>query len=106
MEVRVHREVWEEFARLPEADARAVRHALAKLELLGIGLGFPHSSAVRGADRLRELRPKGGRCRWRALYRQIGQVMWVGAIGPEAAVDRLGFARAIKQAEERLKGLE
>jgi hypothetical protein len=40
------------------------------------------------------------------LYRQIGQMMWVGAVGPEAEIDRLGFARAIRNAERRLASLE
>jgi DNA-binding XRE family transcriptional regulator len=51
---------------------------------LGPRLPYPHSSAVKGADRLRELRPRGGRSPWRAFYRQIGEEFVVAAIGPEA----------------------
>jgi hypothetical protein len=47
----------------------ALINAEAKLAALGPGLPYPHSSAVQGADRLRELRPRGGRSPWRALYR-------------------------------------
>jgi ribosome-binding protein aMBF1 (putative translation factor) len=62
----------------------ALINADAKLEALGPQLPYPHSSAVAGADRLRELRPRGGRSAWRALYRQVGQKFVVAAIAPEA----------------------
>lgn len=91
---------------LPRRERAAVTAAIGKLAARAVTLGFPNSSAVRGADRLRELRPRAGRSRWRVLYRQIGQVMWVGAVGPEANLDRLGFARAIRDAERRLGDLE
>ena len=106
MEVEYHPEAKAELLRLPEREREAVREAVRKLRALGPTLGFPHSSAIRGADRLRELRPRAGRSRWRGFYRQIGQVMWVGAIGPEAEIDRLGFERAIRSAERRLATLE
>jgi hypothetical protein len=106
VEVELHPEARAELATLPEREQGAVREAIVKLRALGPALGFPHSSAVRGADRLRELRPRAGRSRWRAFYRQIGQVMWVGAIGPDAGVDRLGFARAVRSATRRLGEIE
>lgn len=55
---------------------------------------------------LRELRPRGGRCRWRAFYRQIGDVFVVAAVGPEAMVDKRGFAKACQIAVERLALVE
>ena len=58
-------------ALVPKGKA-ALINAEAKLAVLGPSLPFPHSSAVQGADRLRELRPRGGRSPWRALYRQVG----------------------------------
>jgi hypothetical protein len=106
VEVRLVAEAQAELAALPVAEAEAIRHSFRKLGDAGARLGFPHTSSVRGADRLRELRPRAGRSRWRAFYRQVGTVMWVGAIGPEATVDRLGFARAIRSAERRLRTLE
>jgi hypothetical protein len=106
VEVEFHPEAQEELLALPEREQAAIKGAIAKLVARGPALGFPYSSAVRGADRLRELRPRAGRSRWRALYRQIGQMMWVGAVGPEAEIDRLGFARAIRNAERRLASLE
>jgi len=44
---------------LPPAEDAALINANRKLEALGPGLPFPHSSAVQAADRLRELRPRG-----------------------------------------------
>jgi hypothetical protein len=54
---------------------------------IGPLLGYPHTSAVRGAPALRELRPRAGRSAYRALYRQIGEVFVVAAVGPEAQSD-------------------
>lgn len=84
----------------------ALINAEAKLAALGPGLPYPHSSAVQGADRLRELRPRGGRSPWRALYRQIGGEFIVAAIGPEAQSDSRGFAAACRRAEARLAEME
>lgn len=81
-------------------------NADAKLEALGPQLPYPHGSAVTGADRLRELRPRGGRSPWRALYRQVGQGFVVAAIAPEAEVDPPGFIAACRRAEARLAKLE
>ncbi len=61
---------------------------------------------MRGADRLRELRPRGGRSPWRAFYRQVGDEFVVAAVGPEAEVDQLGFAAACRRAKARLAEME
>jgi hypothetical protein len=84
----------------------ALINAEAKLAALGPSLPYPHSSAVQGADRLRELRPRGGRSPWRALYRQIGGEFIVAAVGPEAQVDARGFAAVCRRAEARLAEIE
>jgi hypothetical protein len=91
--------------RLPPGEAVAVQHAIEKLEVVGDLLRFPHQSKVQGAD-LRELRPRGGRSPWRALYRRVGDLLVVAAIAPEALVDRQGFQRAIQTAERRLGELD
>lgn len=83
-----------------------MQHAFEKLEAVGERLGHPHSSAVKGAEGLRELRPRGGRSPWRAFYRRIEDVMVVAGIGPEAEVDKRGFGRAVKEATDRLSNLE
>ena len=84
----------------------ALINAEAKLAALGPRLPYPHSSAVQGADRLRELRPRGGRSPWRALYRQVGDEFVIAAISPEARVDPAAFAGACNRAETRLARLE
>lgn len=84
----------------------AIANAEAKLAALGPGLPYPHSSVVRGAERLRELRPRGGRSPWRALYRQIGDEFVVGAVGPEVQADPPGFTSACRRAEARLAQFE
>ena len=96
-----------ELAAIPPNEQAAIRAAVEKLELLGNRLSAPHSSAVRGAGAtLRELRPRTGRSPWRAFYRRIGDVMVIGAIGPEAIVNPRGFRRAVSAAVERLAAIE
>jgi hypothetical protein len=91
---------------LPKGERSALINADAKLGAYGPQLGYPHTSAVRGAESLRELRPRAGRSAWRALYRQVGQVFVVAAVGPEAQVDPRGFDRAVRRALERLAKVE
>lgn len=96
-----------ELAALPRTEQISIGRAAMKLETLGSKLSFPHQSAVRGTTGLRELRPKGGRSPWRAFYRQITQeVFKIGAVGPEYLVNRKGFARSVRLAEERLGEFE
>lgn len=106
MEVLFHPEAEGELDRLPTNEKAAMDHAIEKLEALGARLPYPHCSAVRDADRLRELRPRSGRSPWRALYRQVKTVMVIGAIAPEAKSNRRGFAKAVRRAESRLAELE
>ena len=63
---------------------------------------FSVSSAVKGADGLRELRPRAGRSPWRAFYRYVGDVMVIGACGPEAGADPRAFQAAVQRATDRL----
>jgi hypothetical protein len=91
---------------LPKVERNALIHAVEKLEAFGPRLGYPHTSAVRGAVALRELRPRAGRSPWRALYRQVGAVFVIAAVGPEAESDHRGFERATRQAVARLAELE
>jgi hypothetical protein len=84
----------------------AVAHARDKLVALGERLPFPHQSAVQGSPPLRELRPQAGRCRWRAIYAQIGAGFVILAVGPEAQVDIQGFKRAVREAAGRLGEIE
>ena len=97
----------QELARLPRQERVAMVNAVLKLEAVGPSLGHPHSSDVRGADRLRELRPRGGRSPWRGLYRRVAVDAFVlAAIAPEAQVDHRRFDRAVAHATARLNELE
>lgn len=91
---------------LPPAETAALINADRKLQALGPQLPYPHASAVKGADRLRELRPRGGRSPWRALYRQLGDAFVVAAVAPEAQVDGRKFDAACRAAERRLAQIE
>jgi len=95
-----------ELGQLPATERVAILNAAKKLEALGPDLGYPHSSAVRDADRVRELRPRGGRSPCRAFYRRHGDVFVVAAVGPEAEADPRRFKRAVAATEERLEGVE
>jgi hypothetical protein len=100
--VLVHPDAEEELNGLPTGERFAVDTAMDKLRAIGAGLTYPHSSNVQIADNLRELRPRQGRCRWRAFYRQIGDAFVIGAVGPEADVDPRGFRNSVMAAEKRL----
>jgi hypothetical protein len=100
-------------AYFPEAEAElnalsirersALLAAIEKLQSFGDRLPYPHTSAVQGARAtLRELRPRAGRSQWRAFYRRVGNVIVIGAIGPEARANPKGFQRAVEAALERL----
>jgi phage-related protein len=82
---------------LPKTERAALINADAKLGAFGPLLDYPHTSAVRGAEGLRELRPRAGRSTWRALYRRVGEVYVVAAVGPEAESDPRGFQRAVRR---------
>jgi hypothetical protein len=105
-QVRFHPEARKEERELAAWEKLAMANAIDKLRTLGPALPYPRSSDVRGADRLRELRPRAGRSPWRALYRRVGDVMVIAAIAPEAQVDPRGFDRAADAAERRLSQLE
>jgi len=99
------REAWDELQDLPTSEYEAMLHAVDKLEAVGVRLGYPHSSAVKGAAGLRELRPRGGRSPWRAFYGRMGKPFVIAAIGPEAKVDPQRFKRSTQAAAKRLAAL-
>ena len=104
--VSLHPRAEAELRRIPVAERVAVLNAAQKLEALGPDRGYPHSSAVCDADRIRELRPRAGRSPWRGFYRRLGNVFVLAAIGPEAEADPRGFKRAVLAAEEQLEKVE
>lgn len=101
-----HPSAEKELGALPVADRVAVLHSTEKLAALGPVLPHPHQSDVRGGRGLRELRPRAGRSRIRPLYGRVGDAFVILAIGPEALVDRRGFDRAVRIAEQRLSEVE
>jgi len=61
---------------------------------------------VKGAEGLRELRPRGGRSPWRPLYSRVGDTFVIAAVGPEALADARGFGRAVADAAKRLNDID
>lgn len=104
--VLIHPDAEKELDQLPVRERAAVVTVIDKLRAIGGGLPYPHSSNVQIADNLRELRPRQGRCRWRAFYRPVGDVFVVAAVGPEAESDLRGFNKAVERAAIRLDELE
>jgi hypothetical protein len=100
--VQWHLEAEQELQGLPPAERVALLRAVQKLEVLGPRLPFPHQSAVKAGGGLRELRPRGGRSPWRALYKRSENTFTIVAISPEAQVDQRGFERAIATVHRRL----
>jgi len=107
-EVLWHPEADRERETIQDARERAaISHAEEKLKALGARLPYPHSSAVKGGGRLRELRPRGGRSRWRPMYRQIdSRTFVILAVGPEAQIDGAGFRLAVEDAQQRFRELD
>ena len=109
MKVEFHLEARAELEELRQRDPqeyRAMQAAVEKLGVFGDQLPHPHSSNVQGGSKLRELRPRGGKSRYRAFYRRIGNVIVVGSVGPEARHDPQGFRRATADAERRLAKID
>lgn len=95
-----------ELGKLPGAERKAVDNAVMKLQALGPDLPAPHSSDARSAPGLRELRPRGGRSAWRALYQRRGDVFVIAAIAPDGKTDPRGFGQACTRALRRMAELE
>jgi hypothetical protein len=104
--VAIYQDAVTELDLLDTREQVAVSHAIEKLEALGDRLPYPHQSAVRGAPPLRELRPRGGRSRWRALYARHEEGFVILAIVPEALVDDHAFNRGVSLAQRRITSLK
>jgi hypothetical protein len=103
--VEWHSEARQEFRGLPPEERVAMLRAVEKLELLGPTLPAPHQSAVLGrlGQGLRELRPRGGRSPWRALYKRSQDTFRIAAIAPDAEVNQRRFNQAVRAAHRRLE---
>ena len=101
-----HPEAEAELDARPVKERIAVLYAVEKLAAVGPALPFPHQSNVKGAEKLRELRPRGGRSPWRPLYGRVGDTFVIAAVGPEALVGPRGFRRGVAAATKRLGEIE
>ena len=94
----------EEFAAWLEAldrsERRGVNRVVALLEIHGVTLGDPHSSALRGSRiPLRELRPRSGASPLRVLYAFDPHRDAVIPLGGNKAAGPRFYRRAIARAE-------
>lgn len=105
-QVRYLSEADDERGKLPAGERAALYNAVRKLEAIGPDLGYPHTSDVRGAPGLRELRPRAGYSPWRGLYQHRGEIFVIAAVCPEAEHDPRGFSRGCEAALSRLEDLE
>jgi hypothetical protein len=101
-----HPEAEMEYHALSTADRNAVDNAVRKLEMYGPTLPYPHQSAVKSSESIRELRPRGGRSRVRPLYRRFTDTFVIGAVAPEAQVNPRLFDRAVRSATTRFAEIE
>ena len=89
------------FRCLDDEDVRQVARVVDKLELLGVGLGFPHSSALEGARyALRELRPSQGRSSLRIVYAFDPVRQAVLLLGGDKRGDNKFYDRMIQKSEK------
>lgn len=49
---------------------------------------------------------RAGRSAWRCVYERISDIFVVGAVGPEAQMDKAGFDGAVSAAKARLGEIE
>ena len=89
---------------LPPAEQVAIRHAVEKLQLLGIRLPAPHCKPVQGViGAWWELRPRRGNSPWRPLYiRTSREEFVIGAVAPDGETHRREFRQAGQLAAERV----
>lgn len=105
-DVSWHPEAEGERDRIKDVSERlAIQTAVEKLEALGDRLQFPHQSGVKGS-KVRELRPRAGRSRWRPLYARVRRTFVIVAVAPEAQIDKRRFDRAVAAAEARLSEIK
>lgn len=88
------------FDALDEQDGESIGFVIDLLAEEGIGLGYPHSSALQGSRyALRELRPKRGRSPLRVVYAFDPRRDSVLIIGGDKGGDPSFYERIIGRAE-------
>ena len=89
------------FYGLSNQEAAAVQNVVHKLEIDGLQLGMPHSSAIKGARHaLRELRPKQGRSPLRVLYAYDPERQIILILGGDKGADERWYGRAVPKADD------
>lgn len=92
-------ETW--FVDLTEEEQETVFAVVKKLETVGLALGYPHTSAIKGAtEALRELRPKKGKSPLRILYAFDPRRQAVLIIGGDKSGDTKFYDRIVPVAEQ------
>jgi len=97
--------IQESQGRFPTSGSPAVTQPI-RAERINTTLPYPHQSAVKGSESIRELRPRGGRSRVRPLYRRFADTFVIGAVAPEAQADPRRFDRAVRSATTRFAEIE
>ncbi len=97
--------VTEEFERwiqsLSHRDQKAVLQVVKILEQVGVALGDPYSSALRGSRHaLRELRPKRGASPLRIIYAFDPKREALLLLGGDKGDDKRFYQRAVPRAEQ------
>lgn len=101
MDVLVTDSFVEWYESVTEAEAEAVNEVVAMLELMGVTLPFPHSSAVKGASfALRELRATANKSELRVFYAFDPARDAVLLVGGNKTGDKRFYERAIARAEQ------
>jgi len=85
---------------LERSDRKAVNRLVTLLEMKGVTLGEPHSSALRGSRfPLRELRPKGGASPLQVIYAFAPRREALVLLGGNKASEASSYRRAIARGE-------
>jgi hypothetical protein len=93
-------EFGEWYVALDLGDAESVAQAVDVLETVGVALGFPQSSAIKGATfALRELRVQSGGRPLRVLYAFDPRRQAVLILGGDKTGDDRFYAKAVSRAE-------
>jgi hypothetical protein len=101
VEVIATDEFAEWYRSIADQQADAVAVAVERLEQLGLGLGFPYSSAVRGATfALRELRIKTGGRALRVMYAFDPKRQAVLLLGGDKSGEKGFYERLVGKAEK------
>jgi len=91
------------FQALSDAEGKEVMSVVDKLEIVGLALGHPHSSAIKNSKHaLRELRPKQGRSPLRVFYVFDPRRQAVLLIGGDKSGDKKFYERMVPIAERIL----